>query len=89
MSKTSALHGKYILRLIDYTIRFIDDDIGKPILSEIVRECGIDINIRAGGVQHLTQQDVGTMIVDFIGDSDKIQAAIRALQTKNIIVEEN
>lgn len=72
-----------------YTIRFIDDDIGRPILSQIIREFGIDINIRAGGVQHLTNENIGTMIVDFIGSEEKIQAAITALRSKNIIVEEN
>ena len=72
-----------------YTIRFIDDDIGKPVLSEIIRKFGIDINIRAGGVQHLTAQNVGTMIVDFIGDDEKIKEAINALRERKIIVEEN
>ena len=72
-----------------YTIHFIDDDIGRPVLSETIREFGIDINIRAGGVQHLTSQNIGTMIVDFIGDDSKIQKAIASLKAKNIIVEEN
>ena len=72
-----------------YTIRFIDDAIGRPVLSEIIHQFGIDINIRAGGIQHLTSQSVGTMIVDFIGDTLKIQNAIAYLREKNIIVEEN
>ena len=72
-----------------YTIRFIDDDIGKPVLSGIIREFGIDINIRAGGVQHLAEKNVGTMIADFIGDAEKIRLAIARLRENGIIVEEN
>ncbi|MCR5606735.1 MAG: ATP-binding cassette domain-containing protein [Treponema sp.] len=73
--------GKYILH-------FVNDDIGKPVLSEIIKKFDIDVNIRAGGIQNLTNKDIGTLIVDFMGDEKVVSKAINYLEENGVSVEE-
>ena len=47
----------------------------------------MDFNIRAGGIQHLNEFDVGTMLVDFYGSDEKINEAISYLEKNGVIVE--
>ena len=54
-------------------------------LSTVAKKFDIEFNIRAAGVQHLTEGDIGKMIVDFTGF--QISEALEYLRSQNIIVE--
>ncbi len=71
-----------------YTLRFVGSDTDKPVLSALCKKFNIELNIRAGGIQHLKDQDVGTMITDITGSADEVQKAIEDLRANGIIVEE-
>jgi len=71
-----------------YTLRFIGENTGKPILSDIVKKFGVDLNIRAGGIQHLPENNIGTMITDITGSEESVKKAITYLKDNGIIVEE-
>ena len=62
-----------------YILRFKDNLTGEPVLSRLAQELSMDFNIRAGGIQHLNEFDVGTMLVDFYGSDEKISEAINYL----------
>ena len=70
-----------------YILRFKDNLTGEPILSRLAPELSMDFNIRAGGIQHLNDFDIGTMLVDFYGEEEKILQAIKYLEDNGVIVE--
>ena len=70
-----------------YILRFKDNLTGEPILSRLAQELSMDFNIRAGGIQHLNDFDIGTMLVDFYGEEEKILQAIKYLEDTGVIVE--
>lgn len=72
--------GKYILL-------FMGNKTGEPILSKMAKKIDVEFNIRAGGVQHLTEKDIGTLVVDITGDNTEVQKAIEFLQAENVIVK--
>ena len=70
-----------------YTLRFEGVKTGEPILSQISRECNVDFNIRAGGIQQLQNTSIGTLITDISGSADSVVRAIQSLKAKGVIVE--
>ncbi|NLM01427.1 MAG: methionine ABC transporter ATP-binding protein [Treponema sp.] len=74
--------GKYILR-------FVGSKTGEPVLSRLSKKYNVEFNIRAGGIQHLSEGDVGTMILDIMGEKKEIDNALDYLQKEGIIIEEN
>jgi D-methionine transport system ATP-binding protein len=71
-----------------YTLRFRGESTGEPVLSRIQKRYDVEFNIRAGGVQHVMGEDVGTLICDIIGEPDEVEKAVAALQLSGIMVEE-
>jgi D-methionine transport system ATP-binding protein len=58
------------------------------VLSRIQKKYDVEFNIRAGGVQIVSGEDVGTLICDIIGEHDEVDKAVAALKLSGIIVEE-
>lgn len=71
-----------------YTLRFRGESTGEPVLSRIQKKYDVEFNIRAGGVQHVSGEEVGTLICDIIGEPDEVEKALAALQLSGILVEE-
>ncbi len=71
-----------------FTLRFRGDLTGEPVLSRIQKKYDVEFNIRAGGVQRVSGEDVGTLICDIIGESDEVDKAVSALQLSGILVQE-
>ena len=72
--------GKYILR-------FIGSNTGEPVLSRLSRLFNVEFNIRAGGIQHLSEGDVGTLVTDITGSADELGKALQWLESRGVIVE--
>jgi D-methionine transport system ATP-binding protein len=71
-----------------FTLRFRGDLTGEPVLSRIQKRFDVEFNIRAGGVQRVAGQDVGTLICDIIGEPDEVDKAVAALKLSHVLVEE-
>jgi D-methionine transport system ATP-binding protein len=69
----------------EYELSFPNDKQGAPVLSNVAKKFDVEFNIRAAGVQHLTDGDIGKMIVDFTGF--QVSEALEYLRSQNIIVE--
>lgn len=72
--------GKYILRFTGHLT-------GEPILSQMAKKFNVEFNIRAGGIQSLPQNKVGTLVTDILGSKEEIQKAISYLNEQGVVVE--
>ena len=70
----------------EYELFFIGESTGKPVLSYVCRNCNVDFNIYAAGIQYLAEveKNVGTMLVDITGDDAEIEKAIEMLNKENV-----
>ena len=76
----SECGGKYVLR-------FIDTLTDEPVLSRMAQKFDVEFNIRAGGIQKLSESRVGTLITDIAGDADEVAKAIAYLKSEGVSVE--
>ncbi len=72
----------------NYILRFIGDATGKPILSDLAHKFDIQFNILAAGVQHLPENEIGTMVTDLTGSEEELKKAIAYLTEHGVHVEE-
>lgn len=70
----------------EYELGFPSTLQGAPVLSKLAKMFDIEFNIRAAGVQQLTEGSVGKMIVDFSGNSSEVEKAISHLRENGIFV---
>ncbi|MDE7392080.1 MAG: phosphate ABC transporter ATP-binding protein, partial [Treponemataceae bacterium] len=70
-----------------YTLRFYDTQTDEPVISNLAHRFGIAFNIRAAGVQLLSENKVGTLVMDFDGSADDVAKAIAYLRGQGIAVE--
>ena len=73
----------------NYTLRFRGNATGEPVLSRIQKRFEVEFIIRAGGVQHVGNEDVGTLICDIIGEPVEVQKAVASLRESGVLVEED
>jgi len=71
-----------------YTLRFPGGTADSPVISELARQFGVDVNIRGGGIQHVGGEDFGTLICDISGEAQAVQSSIEKLKENKIVVEE-
>ena len=70
-----------------YVLRFIDTLTDEPVLSRMAQKFNVEFNIRAGGIQKLSESRVGTLITDIAGDADEVAKAIAYLKSEGVSVE--
>jgi D-methionine transport system ATP-binding protein len=71
-----------------YTLRFTNQLTDEPVLSNMAKKFDVAFNIRAGGIQMLAENRVGTLIADITGKKVEVKKAIDYLQSEGVIVEE-
>ena len=59
---------------------------GEPVLSRLSKQFDVDFNIRAAGVQQLTESSVGKMLIDFTGDAAEIEKVCAYLVEQGLLV---
>lgn len=68
-------------------ISYQSEGVGKPLLSKAIRKFNVDANILLGGIDNLSNNIIGNLVVEFSGDPDQIQAAIGYLEENNVTCE--
>lgn len=71
----------------EYALRFIGSKTGEPVLSRLSRKFDVEFNIRAGGIQKLPENEIGTLLTDISGSEKEVEAAISYLKEQGVIVE--
>lgn len=72
-----------------YVLHFVNEDTGKPVISQVCKKFDVDINIRAGGIQHLPSKDIGSMIIDIMGADEEVQKAVNFIRESGVAIEES
>lgn len=71
-----------------FVLRFPEGNTDSPIISRLSKECNVEFNIRGGGVQHVGDIELGTLICDITGSESDVKNAVLELRKQNIVVEE-
>lgn len=70
-----------------YTLRFTNTLTDEPVLSKMAQKFNVEFNIRAGGIQKLPANRVGTLLTDITGKQTEVAKAIAYLKSEGVIVE--
>lgn len=87
-SKNGAEFARWSKEGGGYALYFEGKKTGEPVLSRLAKNFDVEFNIRAGGISHLAEGEVGKMLVDFIGTREEIEKAVSYLTENGIKVEE-
>lgn len=68
-------------------LSFLGDSAKQPIVSKVIRNFNIDINILSGNINKLQESNVGHLILELIGNDVETVKAIAFLQSENVHVE--
>lgn len=71
-----------------YRFIFSHQQILKPALSQVGRQFGVDFNILYGGITELTDRLFGNLLIEVIGSSSNIDAALNQLREFKIDIKE-
>lgn len=70
-----------------FTLRFRGNTTDSPIISNVSIDTGATFNIRAAGVQEVSGEDIGVMVVDIGPDEKSVRAAVEMLRKYGVSVE--
>lgn len=68
-------------------LSYLGDSAQKPIVSEVMKNFDININILSGNINKLQATNVGHLMLEFTGDDDEINRALSYLKNENVHVE--
>ena len=71
-----------------YTLRFLNDRVETPVISDIIREFDVVFNISGAGIQKVGDSKMGTMVCDITGSPEAVSAALDAIRERGVTVEE-
>ena len=71
-----------------YTLRFLNDRVETPVISDIIREFDVVFNISGAGIQKVGDTKLGTMVCDITGSPQAVSDALRAIRECGVTVEE-
>ena len=60
----------------------------KPIISKLVKDCGLDVNILSADIRQLNQKAYGQMLIARPQDPDDVQRVMESLVLEGLTVEE-
>ena len=70
-----------------YTLRFLNDRVETPVISDIIREFDVVFNISGAGIQKVGDTKMGTMVCDITGSPEAVNAALDAIRERGVTVE--
>lgn len=74
--------SKVVLRL-----SFVGDSADEPVMSRLIRDKGVDVNILYGNVDQIQNTSYGTLIIELSGEDADIKASLDYLHNINLGVE--
>jgi D-methionine transport system ATP-binding protein len=74
--------GTTVLRIV-----FRDTAANQPVISQLSRQFGLDINILHGRIEEIQGAPFGTLVIQTDGRAEAVQAAINLLKSNHLSVE--
>jgi D-methionine transport system ATP-binding protein len=71
---------------VRYRLHFLEN-VNKPVLSQLIRDYRLDVNILSGAIHNVGDSPVGELTADFSGQNGDILAARKWLTEHGIVVE--
>lgn len=68
-------------------IHFLGDTASEPIISDLIHQCGVTVNILYGSIDHLRTTLFGTLTLELLGMPANIANAYDYLQKRNLKIE--
>ncbi|WPK10393.1 methionine ABC transporter ATP-binding protein [Lysinibacillus louembei] len=68
-------------------VTFVGQSTKEPIMSQLIKQFDVDINILHGAISHTANGPYGTLIVHIDGGKENIESALQLLATNNIQAE--
>ena len=80
-----------LARLLDdksdvYRVIFTGSDAHKPLISQMVRQFGVDVNILSGSIDEVQSTELGHLVIKMLGNEAQKSNAIEWLKTKGVIL---
>lgn len=80
-----------LARLLDdksdvYRVIFTGSDAHKPLISQMVRQFGVDVNILSGSIDEVQSTELGHLVIKMLGNEVQKSNAIEWLKTKGVIL---
>ncbi|MBQ5636424.1 MAG: methionine ABC transporter ATP-binding protein, partial [Selenomonadales bacterium] len=82
LSDTPVEGSNLVLRL-----SFVGDSADEPVMSRLIRDKGVDVNIIYGNIDQIQNTAYGTLIIELSGDDADIQASLDYLHQQKLGVE--
>lgn len=71
-----------------YKIIFTGPNAYSPLISQVVKEFKIDINILSGNIDEIISGKIGHLVVEFLGDSLSIDKSLQWLQSQGVTIQD-
>lgn len=68
-------------------LSFLGNSAKQPIVSNIIKNFNVNINILSGNINKLQKSNVGHLFLELIGENSEINRAIESLEDENVNVE--
>lgn len=68
-------------------LSFLGDSAKRPIVSKVIRNFNIDVNILSGNINKLQSSSVGHLILELIGEDEEVNLALLFLKNEDVHVE--
>lgn len=68
-------------------LSYLGENSNRPIVSKLIRNFKVDVNILSGNINKLHETKVGHLILELIGDNEEINKALAFLEDENVHVE--
>jgi D-methionine transport system ATP-binding protein len=68
-------------------LTFSGDAVSTPVISQLARECGVDVSILQAKVESIQERTLGLMIAELLGTPEQTQQAMHYLESHQLQVE--
>lgn len=82
MTKIPKIPGSVVIE-----ISYLGHSAQEPVVSQLIKNHGIDVNIVSGDIDQLMNTSVGHLIIQLLGEKEQIENALSDLKRQNISTE--
>ena len=68
-------------------ISFVGDVAGEPVISSLIQKFQVDVNILYANLDYIKNTPFGSLIIDLMGENQKIEAAMEFLKDRGLELE--